>query len=343
MECDIIKNKTMLPDFFSLNTLNICHLDEIHTLLTNHYTEDIQNITRLVYPRDFLYWYLKQIPSGLNIGLCYQKKLVGFICAIIVDTLLLNKKHKIAYVNFFCIHNKLRHHGLGKYLQREIKNRLINMGITNAVFISQHTSNNTEKNNNYSCKIKEYIIPINHFKLEKIGFLEKNSIDPLPKPHSNDLHLMVVSDIKSIVPKLNKFIEKYHFKPCFNEDNTYIFLLPKKNIVYTFVKRNSNQVTDMITIYKNYVYCKEKNEMIGVGQLTYYFHETLSLTELIVCLIDKLPSYGIDQLIFRDIANNEDINITKFSTYGELRYNFNIDNNMDLSLLKANEIIFFPF
>lgn len=323
-----------LPKNFYLKTLGTNHLDEIHKLLTNHYIEDNQKIIRLVYARDFLYWYLKYVPTGLIIGLCYHNNLVGVITATMVEVIVEDNIRQIAYINLFCIHTRLQNHGLGRFLLQEMKNRLIQMGTKTAIFTG------TKKYLKPFCTTKEYIIPINYPKLEKVGFLTKDDMETIPEIDTGHLHLMEKDDIKQIVPKLNKSLEKYRFRPYFDKDKAYHFLFPKKNIVYTFVKKHKTEITDMVTVYKTYAYCKEKHRIVGVGHLAFYFNETLSLTELVKCLINKLASYGIDQLVFRNMADNDIINITKFSTHGELYYS---KVGLPIPSLDANEMIFFPF
>ena len=111
--------------------------------------------------------------------------------------------------------------------------------------------------------------------------------------------------------------------------------------MYSFVNRNQQgDVTDFISVYKNYLYCIDKNKVVSVGQLSFYFCETMTITQLVSYLLDKLPSYGIDQLVFRDIGENMKINITKFSTNGDLYYYF---YNVAIKETANDSIHFFPF
>ena len=329
------KNTRNLPKGFAFKTLKIKHLDEVCCLLNDHYIEDEQDIMRIVYSRDFLYWYLKYIPDGFMVGLIYKNKLVGMITAMFIDMFVYNKGIKMPYIDFLCVQKKIRSLGLAPFLMDEIKSRIFKTGLDYAFFTSM------KKIKSPFCRTRDFVVPINRPKLKEIGFLVEDIMPP-PEPDDNPLHLMIASDIESVVPKLNKSMGKYTVHPYFTKESAHHFLLPKKNIVYSFVRRDDDDddVTDFIVIYKHYFYCLEKNKMVGVAQLAFYYYETMSLTELVTCMLDKLSSYGIDQLIFRNMAENEDINITKFSTYSDLFYYF---FNIGIKETDASKIIFYPF
>ncbi|ANB50841.1 putative glycylpeptide N-tetradecanoyltransferase [Powai lake megavirus] len=331
---DINLNNNNLPNGFSLKTLNCQHLDEIHDLLSKHYVQDQDNIIRLLYSKDFLYWYLKYVPHGFIIGLTHNCKIIGLITALFVDMIICGEKIKIPYINFLCVQSKIRYHGMAIFLMNEMKKRLLKINIMYSLFT-------TTKNISFNfSSIQEFAIPINYSKLRQVDFLV-DDIPSLPIIDNNPLHLLKQSDMNIVVNKLNKFMDHLQFKPFFNQESGNHFLLPKKNIVYTFVKYNDkNEVTDMISVYKNFFYCLEKNKIISVAHLSFYFFETLSITELVFMLLDKLSKYGFDQLIFRDHLFNSDINITKFSTDSKLKYYL---YNVSIKEIMPCDMCFFPF
>lgn len=329
----IQKQSENLPNGFKFKTLGLNHLDEIFSLLNNHYIEDDQHIIRITYSKDFLYWYLKYVPAGFIVGLLYNNKLVGMITAIFMDMIVYEKEIKVPYINFLCLQSKIRKLGLGLFLIEEIKSRLTKIKITYALFTGMKPITKP------FCTSNDFVIPVNYPKLKAVDFLQEN-LTPIPKLDNNPLHLMMASDIDSLIPKLNKCMEKLSVKPYFTNESAHHFLLPKKNIVYSFVNRNTNhEVTDYVTVYKTYIYCKEKNKIISVARLAFYYHETMTLTDLITNLLDKLPSYDIDQLLFSNTFDNAEINITKFSTYGQLHYFF---YNVSINETMPSKLCFFP-
>src|ERR1700733_11159657 len=139
------------------------------------------------------------------------------------------------------------------------------------------------------CCLIEYVIPMNCNRLKNIGLLSDDHTN-ICKLIENPLHLMKKTDVKIVINKLNNFLSKYDIKQYFTFDTGQYFLLPKKHICY-------------------------------------YFYESMSLTKLITYLIDKLLDYEIDQLYFSNMADNSNIEITKYLTKNKTNlffYNVNM-------------------
>ena len=323
----------LLSDF-EVKTLDARYLDDIVDLISGHYIEDTNGVIRLLYPKDFIYWYLKYVPAGFFIGLTYNKKLVGIISAIFIDMIIYNEKMKIPYIDLLCIQKKIRKLGLAGILVNELKKRLVSIGIVYSLFT---TMNNLPNN---FCSTRDFMIPINYSKLNKIGFILDDDIQTnLCK--ENPLSVMVKSDISIVTTKLNDKLKDLVIKPFLTNESTRHFLLPKNNIVYTFVIRNSEgDVTDMISVYKHYILAIESHLMISNAQLSFYFNESRTLTQLVELLLDKLKNYGFDQLTYRDQFTNTDINITHYDTNGQLNY---YAANISIPKTSPKDICFLPF
>ncbi|BCS83442.1 N-myristoyltransferase [Cotonvirus japonicus] len=324
----------MLPSGFNFKTLTTKHLDEIHDLITNHYIEDENHIVKILYSRDFIYWYIKYIPNNFIIGLTYNDKLVGVVTALFIDMIIYNEKLKIPYINFLCVQKKIRKLGLAIFLLNELKKRLSEIGIKYSLFT---TMKNIPEHFTVS---EEFVVPINYSKLKNIGFLPETEQKNITNVSSNPLSLMIESDIPSVTLKLNESWKNLQIKPFLTDISTRHFLLPKKNIVYTFVVRNGSIITDMVSVYKTYIYSIDKKQIISTAQLGFYYCKTMSLTQLITYLIDKLKKYNFDQLIFKNAHQGLDINIDKFTTYGNLYYYL---YNVTVPKTEVSKICMFPF
>jgi hypothetical protein len=148
-------------------------------------------------------------------------------------------------------------------------------------------------------------------------------------------------------------MRKFPVKISFTESSAKLFLLPKKNVVYSFVNKNSNGiVTDFVSFYKNYYYCIKQKKMLSIGVLSYYFYESMTLDELVILVIGKMIGYGIDQLNFYNNLDNMTISLTKYLTDTNLKFYFIGDPVhktperdvylSDLSL-KSNSMAIFPY
>lgn len=304
-----------------IKTLNITYLDEIHALLNNHYIENPSSIYRMVYPKDYLYWYLKYVPDNFIIGLVNKNKLIGLITATLVN---MSETTKAMHINLLCIHTALRSHGLATILINEMKRRIGKMDIY--YFSSQHINNNL---------LKSYAIPINYKNLYAVDFIDEYNSMVKPVNINNPFHLLKESEINIVKDKLNLFMDKFKIRNYFTETSAKHFLLPKKDIVYSFVNKIDNEITDFINVYKNYYYCIKKQKIISIATIGYYFYESLTLTEMVTFIIDKLNDYEIDQLNFYNNSDNMTIDITKYLTDFTLSFSMN-----DIT---RNEMCIFPF
>lgn len=186
---------------------------------------------------------------------------------------------------------------------------------------------------NLFCELKSYAVPINHKKLISVGFLPSNYTpeENLSGDEVNPLHLLKKSDLESVITKLNLYLDKFKIRTYFTLDMGRHMLIPKKNIVYSFVKKSADDVTDFISISKSCFYSSRCKKIIYTANITYYYYETMTLTEMVTFLIAKLPSYGIDQLNFNTMAHNENINVTKYLTNFQECFFYNLSTPKTIS------------
>lgn len=314
--------KYILPKNFKIITLGSEYFQEITKLINDNYVEDSDNIIRINYSEEMIYWYLKDIPSNYILGLLYKNILVGFICAKLMNLIIYGENHIVPYINLLCIQKKIQNIGLCIYLIEEIKNRLLDskINLELAYFTSVAKLGEISKKNLYFCKTNTITIPINYSKLKSMGLIEQ-SFNEIPSPDENILHPIKKTDIPLITKKLNKYLENFTIKNNFTDSTTDYFFYPKKNIIYSFVIRNKDGiVTDFVSVYKYNIFCIEQKINIYVAQLTFYFNDSISLTGLIYYLIDKLRNLEIDQLTIRNQANTSTINLDKYEMDDSLHH-----------------------
>ena len=329
----------VLPQDFHFKNLPLHYLDEICHFLMDHYIEDPDHIVRLVHSKSFIYWWLQQVPVQHRIGLIYQKKLMGLVTAVPITTQLNGSPETIHYINLLCVQKPLRNTELRKMMIDELHHRIYVHDKEDQIILCCPEPIPKLTKTPF-CVTYEFMVPINLPKLKRIGFLEGNDDIPIQITH-NPLRLMKETDIASILPSLNHFSEKFKWTISMTPKNIKSLLIPKKNIVYSFVKRNvAGQVTDFISVYKHFLYCLDQKEMISTAQLAFYYHQSMTLTQLVVFLIDKLRQYQIDQLSFRNSSENLDIEISKYTTQSQFYY-YGLSGGYPI--MEPNDINFFPF
>lgn len=328
------------PDFETL-PLKIQHLEEIQNLLNDNYVENTECEIKTIFSTDFLYWYFKYIPQNFILGLIYKNKLVGVITAIFLDMSITDIKLKVPYINLLCIHSQLRNLGLGQFLINKMKDSLSKIKLPYALFAQTIHENKKALSMGMDkpfSKFNSRIIPINYTKLKRINFIssDQTNSDYLEKTSQTDnFHLTTESDLEQIIPKINKFNQSGDLSFVFTPESAKHFILPKKHIVYSFFKKPS----EFICIYVSTWLCTSHDEVLTIGNLAYYYTETMNLTSMIRHILPKLIHYEID--LFNTYAiGPEDVNLTKYETGTTVELS---TFNLKIPQIDCKKILFYPF
>lgn len=309
MKPDIITSKSTIK----IITLSLADLDAIFHLISSSYQRDSGDLTITFYSRDYLYWYLRVIPSEFMVGVTFNDKLVGLIVANIIPYIwkcIKGDCHcEFAQISLFCVDERVRGIGLGKLLIREMEKRLAAADITQTLHLA--TQRYKRLGMESSIGLTVFIIPINCERLYKIGFLEHPQ--ELPYIENNLLHLMSADDIDCVVTKLNASHKSQTLRPKFTNE-ILSTMLTKKRVVYSFVQKNKQgEVTDFVCVFQRYQLVLENEEEVSEAVLGFYFHETMNITLLLAHLIDKLYGYGFDHLSYLSTGENLDIDLKRLT------------------------------
>ncbi|KAF7493875.1 Glycylpeptide N-tetradecanoyltransferase 1 [Sarcoptes scabiei] len=253
----ISQQSLTLPDSFCWVVLNIDNedeLNELYTLLYENYVEDDDNMFRFNYSPEFLRWVLKA--PGWHpewfLGVRVQKqdkkgKLVGFISAIPSKIRVYDKILETVEINFLCVHKKLRSKRMAPVLISEITRRVRLRGIfqalyTAGVFLPKPIA---------SCRY--YHRSLNPKKLVDVGFSHltrnmtisrMNKLLKLPdKPLLSGLRRLERKDIKQVHALLTEHMKQFDLVPLFNLEETEHWLLPKPDVIDSYVVERINDGT----------------------------------------------------------------------------------------------------
>ena len=115
-------------------------INNISNFLKKNYSTDNHNEFRLTYDKESLEHLLFDFKESLNIGVCVKKNdlIVGFISSRIIKMQTGQKQNDFSYINFLCVHSKLRGKRLAPVLIKEITRIIVQNGIDKAIY-SSHT------------------------------------------------------------------------------------------------------------------------------------------------------------------------------------------------------------
>lgn len=306
----------MIFENITFKILTAKYTDSIFKLLKNNYIVK-NNSARSVMTKEYIYWYMNQILPGHAIGLIYGSILIGFISAYIMDVVIKNGvlNTQLACVNYICIQKNLRECGLSKILITKLIKNLRTDGIVYVMYNSDIDTNYCSLDSSYCTKYiksNEYVIPINLEKLMRLGFIDVNQ--PTINLTHNPLHIIKTQDLQQVMDKLNIFSQKYDIYRKFDIES-FKSLMSVKNVIYSFVKKDDDAIdiiTDFVSVRISIHECDNSQDYLIVAHLMWYFYNSMSMTNLIVLLIDKIKDYGVDHLVFHDIADNNCIEIDKY-------------------------------
>lgn len=294
-------------------TLTPSHTNQVHSLLNDNYQTSTDSPIKIRYSRDFIYWLLRQNAESLNIGICFGKKLCGVILCPVFPSIVNGETVNVPYPLFLCVKLELRGLGLAKKLVDELKQRFAQKSYTTAIVSTKKEMGEAVASYN------SILIPINFTKLVSVGFLSYDSSYVDYSVKTNPLTLLKSSHIKEVASILNESMKDYQTKPLFDSKTVHQMFLPKKNIVYSYVKLNENgEATDFISAY---VFTMETGDnVVQTASLSFAVANTIDISTLMLLFVCKLARQGVDQLVYQDLWGDKIHNIIRFTTADNIKY-----------------------
>ena len=232
---------------------------ELYNLLSQNYVEDDDELFRFDYSIDFLSWALQ--PPEFDPNFIFgvrtdgtHPKLVAFISGVPTTIQIHDHTVRVVEINFLCVHKKLRSKRLAPVLIKEITRRVNLTGIFQAVYTAGTVLPVPISSARY------YHRNLNPKKLVDVGFSRighRMTMARMVKlykvsetPSNMGLRPMIEKDVPSVHVLLNQYLSKFSLKILFSLDEIRHWLLPRDNVINTYVICNSDHVvTDMISFY----------------------------------------------------------------------------------------------
>jgi len=234
-------------------------MDELYILLNQNYVEDAGCTFRFDYSKEFLKWALS--PPGwlkrwhIGVRAKQNKKLVAFISAIPANLRSFNKIIPLVEINFLCVHKKLRDKRIAPVLIQEVTRQVHLTNRWQAVY----TAGKLLPRPVSICRY--YHRSLNPKKLVDVGFSYLNprtNISMLVKlyrvpaePQIKGIRPMTVQDSSAVYKLLTTYLNKFKIAPVFSEEEITHFLVPRPNVIYSYVVEDpeTNEITDFISFY----------------------------------------------------------------------------------------------
>lgn len=182
-----------------------------------------------------------------------NNELVGFISAVPCHLQVYDKSFKCIEINFLCIHKEYRLKRLTPILFKEIFRRANLRGIFQGTFTGAnvipkpiarcrywHRSLNPKKLIETEFSVfRKNMTMTKTIELYKVPENLLHNFVPLEKKHLKSAYILLMNQLKN-----------FKLYPCFTEDEFGHFLLPRENIIYSYVLIDEKQnVTDLCSFF----------------------------------------------------------------------------------------------
>src|SRR6056300_992939 len=273
-----------LPEEFEWSSHS---LETIYEFLNENYI--------LRYTMESLKWAI-EVPGHQNICINdkHTQKLIGLISLTPFNMKLNDKEAKSVQVNFLCVHKDYRNRKLVGYL------------VTEAKRISEG------KNRNQSIATIHSSIPgsilkatywhrlINVAKLSKCGFYQTNQ--PKSKMFeirgNSQFRKMTSKDVPKVTRILKEYFKKFKIAPVENESWVKHWLLPRDNVIYSYV---NDETGDFVSFYSIPYDTVDKSDTINQAYLFYMTSDNFNDAFLIA------QNEGFDVFNTLDVVHNEEV------------------------------------
>ena len=266
-EEDNKKDPYELPDNMEWIDIDITkeeELTKIYDFLNINYYEVDEYKEQ--YNKEFLRWQFSPIKNNKhkNIFLSIQlnKKLIGFFAGLPMKLSVYGKEIIVYNITFLCIDKAYRTNNLAEIMFKEMFRRSYIEKVYQNIFVTQRLIPKPFSESTYYFKPLNYVDCKN---LIKNGY-SFNDLDikqfENKRETTYNFRPMEKKDVKSVTKLLYENQKKYKIYSIFSEDEVEHWLMPIKNVIYSFVKEdNNNNITDFTSFYKidTYIYNQDKN------------------------------------------------------------------------------------
>ena len=302
---NIQKEPYTLPEGFEWKDLDLSissDVDKLYEFLKSNYIGDESHLFGTDYSKEWLKWYLS--PPEMNKDwlisvvkedkIKKKKKMIGFISAIPTKIMINNTEIIMAKVDFLCVKKEFRNRRLTPVLIQEITRRINLKNIWQGIYKTFAFVPKCFTKSEYyyrSINLKK-LLDAQYTYLPNSKMSVGNAIKKyeLPdEPIISGFRKMEEKDIEQIYNLILEKNKKYKVYEILNKKDIEHWLLPRNNIVYTYVLEDEeHKITDFCSFYSiqrtilnNSNNNTAKNKKINFAFSLINCNNTISMKELL--------------------------------------------------------------
>ena len=251
-----------LPPGFSWSSVDMrdaAEAGEVYRLLSENYVEDDDNMFRFDYSAAFLQWALmpphwsRDLHIGVRLQQQSSQRLVAFISGIPQRMRVQTQAMQMVEINFLCVHKKLRSKRLAPVLIKEVTRRVNLTGVWQAVYTAGVLLPRPVASTRYwhrSLQVKK-LIDVRFTRLQRnMTLMRSIKLYRVPEqPQLAGIRQMEEADVPQVHRLLNAYLGKFQLVPVLSEEEVRHWLLPRPDVVYSYVVVTQGKVTDLCSFY----------------------------------------------------------------------------------------------
>ena len=295
-------------------------IDKLYEFLKTNYVEDEDHMFRFDYSKDFLKWHLTspnycpdwlvsivQLDPKKN-----KKKMVGFIAGIPITISIHGKDISLAEIDFLCVKKEFRNKRLAPLLIKEVSRRIHMQNKWWAVYTSGTLLPKP------FAKTKYYHRNLNVKKLVDIHFTylphnlnlaRANILYKLPTelPFTG-IRPMEEKDVDQVYVLLENFEKQFKVHGYYDKDQVKHWFIPRKNVVYSYVREENGKITDFISFYSlpSSILQHESYKKLLAAYSFFNINTTMSVKDIMKCALILAKNAGFDVFNCLNIMHNEE-------------------------------------
>ena len=294
-------------------------IDKLYEFLKSNYVEDEDHMFRFDYSKDFLKWHLTSpnycpewLVSIVQLKKKKKKKMVGFIAGIPIKVSIHGYDIELAEIDFLCVKKEYRNKRLAPLLIREVSRRIHMRNkwwavYTSGTMLPKPFAQTTYYHRNLNVK---KLVDIHFTYLpHNINMARAKNIYKLPTELPiKGFRPMEEKDVDQVHDLLAEFEKQFKVHGYYDKDLVKHWFLPRKNVVYSYVRECDDKVTDFISFYSlpSSILQHESYKKLLAAYSFFNINKTMNVKEIMKCALILAKNAGFDVFNCLNIMNNEE-------------------------------------
>ena len=295
-------------------------VDKLYEFLKTNYVEDEDHMFRFDYSKDFLKWHLTspnyfpewlisivQLDTKKN-----KKKMVGFIAGIPIKINIYGTDMQLAEIDFLCVKKEFRNKRLAPLLIREVSRRIHMRNqwwavYTSGTMLPKPFAQTTYYHRNLNVK---KLVDIHFTYLpHNMNLARAKNLYKLPTelPVSG-FRQMEEKDVEQVYVLLENFEKQFKVHGYYDRDQVRHWFIPRKNVVYSYVRELDGKITDFISFYNlpSSILQHESYKKLMAAYSFFNINTTMTVKEIMKCALILAKNAGFDVFNCLNIMKNEE-------------------------------------